>query len=222
MTHIIVMGFSSVAGVADARPARTSAPDTAAMPSIATRRLIGAVDGSVGRTSGILPLDGHQQFVRCQSMDVAHRAERGGRKHMDPAQIASASPGRGTRDARAPAELLQLRVLRLGVLEDRNIGVGVFPLGEEILVGGASFGSVSRKREAASQAEAPQRYVERRTEGWPALEKILKLSHRLWALFFVEIRQTSQVGRCSSRDETELISLGRAQLLDGFGAIAAL
>jgi hypothetical protein len=31
---------------------------------------------------------------------------------------------------------LQLRVLRLGFLEDRNIGVGVFPEGEEIFVSG--------------------------------------------------------------------------------------
>jgi hypothetical protein len=31
--------------------------------------------------------------------------------------------------------LLQLRVLRLGLLQDGNIGVGVFPQGEKILVG---------------------------------------------------------------------------------------
>jgi hypothetical protein len=36
--------------------------------------------------------------------------------------------------------LLQLRVLRLGFLQDRDVGVGVFPEGEEILVSGARFG----------------------------------------------------------------------------------
>ncbi len=32
--------------------------------------------------------------------------------------------------------LLQLRVLRLGFLQDGDVGVGVFPEGEEIFVGG--------------------------------------------------------------------------------------
>src|SRR5712692_4178685 len=32
--------------------------------------------------------------------------------------------------------LLQLRVLRLGLLQDGDVGVGVFPEGEEIFVGG--------------------------------------------------------------------------------------
>ena len=35
--------------------------------------------------------------------------------------------------------LLQLRVLRLGLLQDGDVGVGVFPEGEEILVGGTRF-----------------------------------------------------------------------------------
>jgi hypothetical protein len=33
-------------------------------------------------------------------------------------------------------ELLQLRVLRLGLFQDGDVGVGVFPEGEEILIGG--------------------------------------------------------------------------------------
>jgi hypothetical protein len=41
------------------------------------------------------------------------------------------------------SELLQLRVLRLGLLQDRNVGVGVFPEREEIVVGAASLGSVT-------------------------------------------------------------------------------
>jgi hypothetical protein len=40
--------------------------------------------------------------------------------------------------------LLQLRVLGLGFFQDRNVGVGVFPEGEEIFVGGegASVGEI--------------------------------------------------------------------------------
>jgi hypothetical protein len=35
--------------------------------------------------------------------------------------------------------LLQLRILRLGFLQDGDVKVGVFPEGEEVLVGGAGF-----------------------------------------------------------------------------------
>jgi hypothetical protein len=39
-------------------------------------------------------------------------------------------------------QLLQLRVLRLGLLQDGDVGVGVFPERKEILIGGAGFGDV--------------------------------------------------------------------------------
>ena len=41
----------------------------------------------------------------------------------------------------ALAALLPLRVLRLGLLEDGDVRIGVFPEREEILIGGAGFGS---------------------------------------------------------------------------------
>jgi len=40
----------------------------------------------------------------------------------------------------------QLAVLRLGLLQDGDVGVGVFPEGEEVLLGGVSFRSVARHR----------------------------------------------------------------------------
>jgi hypothetical protein len=39
--------------------------------------------------------------------------------------------------------LLQLRVLPLGFFQDGNVGVGVFPQREKILVGGAGLGGVT-------------------------------------------------------------------------------
>jgi len=42
-----------------------------------------------------------------------------------------------------PRASLQLRVLGLGLLEDRDVGVGVFPQSEKILVGGLCFRVVS-------------------------------------------------------------------------------
>ena len=40
-------------------------------------------------------------------------------------------------------QLLQLRVVRLGFFQDGDVGVGVFPEGEEILIRGAGFGGVA-------------------------------------------------------------------------------
>jgi len=42
--------------------------------------------------------------------------------------------------------LVQLRVLRLGFDEDGDAGIGVFPEGEEILIGGFGFGGVAGDR----------------------------------------------------------------------------
>jgi hypothetical protein len=47
--------------------------------------------------------------------------------------------------------LLQLRVLRLGLLQDGDVGVGVFPEGKEVLIGGASFRGAALHREGSAQ-----------------------------------------------------------------------
>src|SRR5208282_4374294 len=46
------------------------------------------------------------------------------------------SCGRAASDEQDFSPLLQLRALRFGLLQDGDVGVGVFPKGEEILVGG--------------------------------------------------------------------------------------
>ena len=44
---------------------------------------------------------------------------------------------------RSSVGLLQLRILRLGFLEDGDVGVGVFPEAEEVLVGSACAGRIA-------------------------------------------------------------------------------
>ncbi len=56
-----------------------------------------------------------------------------------------------------PIYSLQLRVLRLGLLQDGDVGVGIFPEGKKILIGGAGFGRIPLKRVGASKAELRQR-----------------------------------------------------------------
>src|ERR1700704_3437534 len=54
------------------------------------------------------------------------------------------------------AQLLQLRVLRFGLLQDRNVRISVFPEGEEILIRGAGFGGVPGDGVGATQLEMRQ------------------------------------------------------------------
>src|SRR2546427_4496513 len=48
---------------------------------------------------------------------------------------------------------LQLRVLRFCFLQDGDVGVGVFPEGEEVLVSGAGLGGVTGEGIGACEAE---------------------------------------------------------------------
>ena len=51
--------------------------------------------------------------------------------------------GSGNGSRRVSAKLLQLRVLRLGLLQDRQIRVSIFPGGEDVLVGELGLGAVA-------------------------------------------------------------------------------
>src|ERR1700687_3424871 len=54
-------------------------------------------------------------------------------------------------------ELLQLRVLRLGFLQDGDVGVGVFPERQEILVSGLCFGGFAGDGISTGQLETGER-----------------------------------------------------------------
>ena len=49
---------------------------------------------------------------------------------------------------------MQFRVLRFGLLQDGDVGVGVFPEGEEILVVGFSLEGVALQNIGAGEAES--------------------------------------------------------------------
>src|SRR5260370_11567409 len=111
--------------------------------------------------------------------------------------------------------ILKLRVLSLGFLQDGNVLVGVFPRGEEVLIGSASFDGVARKSKASRQAEASQGDMGRGPESGFVIENFLELGHRLRALFCLEISQAAQVDPYAARHVAELVGLGGAQLLAG-------
>jgi len=68
----------------------------------------------------------------------------------------------------AQSWLLQLRVFRLRFFQDGDVGVGVFPEGEKVLVGGFGFRSVPRESVSTRKAEV-SKCAERKidaTPGW--------------------------------------------------------
>ena len=76
----------------------------------------------------------------------------------------------------------QLHVLRLGLLQDRDVGVGVFPQGEKVLVGSFRLGSVALQGVGATKAKMCQR-----TDGFvhhdsTMVEDFLKLGSSFTAL----------------------------------------
>jgi hypothetical protein len=54
-------------------------------------------------------------------------------------------------------QLLQFHVLRLGLLQDRNVWVGVLPKREEILIGRLGFGGVALHGVGSGDLETRQR-----------------------------------------------------------------
>ena len=77
---------------------------------------------------------------------------------------------------------MQLCELHVGLLEDGNIGVSIFPEREEIVVGGAGFGGVAHEGVGAGEAE-----VGERADGFVGyhaspIEDFLKLGSGLGAL----------------------------------------
>src|SRR5579863_6723608 len=89
--------------------------------------------------------------------------------------------------------LLQLRILRLGFLQDGNIGVGVVPEGEEILVGRAGGGDVSLEDASACQAEMGEGRCRRVSRHCSVIEEVLEFPRSLGAVPGLQIGYASDI-----------------------------
>src|SRR5208337_83571 len=89
--------------------------------------------------------------------------------------------------------LLQLRVLCLGLLQDGNVRVGVFPEREEIFVGGFCFGRVALQGVSARQSEASQRAPRKVPHQSSVVNEFLKFCCRSVAVVQHEIGFATQI-----------------------------
>jgi len=72
-------------------------------------------------------------------------------------------------------QLLQFDVLGLGLLQDGNVGIGVFPEGEKILVRSFRLGGVTGKRVGPAQLQVGQCADELVGDDAGVVENLLKL-----------------------------------------------
>ena len=79
--------------------------------------------------------------------------------------------------------LLQLGVLRFSLLQDGDVGIGIFPEGKEILVSGTRRRFIAGKRSGASQAEMRQRNQWKIHDHAGMIEDLLKLRGSVVLIF---------------------------------------
>src|SRR5580693_4712587 len=95
----------------------------------------------------------------------------------------------------ACAHSLKLRVLCLGFLQDGDVGVGVFPEGEEIFVGGAGVALVAREYVGASKLQVRQCADGVANHNPTMLEDFLELPNGFPTLARRQIGLATHIGR---------------------------
>lgn len=110
---------------------------------------------------------------------------------------------------------MQLRVFRLGLPEDRNAGVGVFPEREEILIGDLRLSFLSRqdKRSAELQVRKGAYGIGYNDSG--VIEKLLKLRGGFGALVQGNIRRAMHVNRIKCPIGSTNLNLGAINEVNG-------
>src|ERR1035441_595165 len=89
--------------------------------------------------------------------------------------------------------LLQFRVLRLGFFQDGDVGVGVFPEDEEVLVGTLRFGSVAGEDIRAGELQVGERAEQEVLHDSGVVEELLEFGGRSGTILLSEICQAAKV-----------------------------
>src|SRR4029077_4761171 len=100
--------------------------------------------------------------------------------------------------ARDRRSLLQLGVFGLRFFEDGNIGVGVLPEDEEILVGSLGFGGITGHLIRARQAEMGQGGSKKIPQDAAMIEHFLKLGSRLAAFVLLQVGLAAKINGIQS------------------------
>src|ERR1700678_3597232 len=111
--------------------------------------------------------------------------------------------------------LIQLRVLRLSLFQDGDVGVGVLPEGEEILVGNLCPGFISRQRVGAAKSEMRQCAYRRIHHNSPMVEDLLKCSGGFVSATRYEIGFPTHINGIERARRTEFVRRSSLKDFDG-------
>ena len=115
------------------------------------------------------PLEGACRIIQLLDLSPTLRLHR-----LDPVSVRSETTGSGGRSAGIIAHC----VLRFGLLQHGKVGVGVFPDGEEVLIGGAGPGGVALQGVRSRQSEAGQGAPGKVDHQSPVVDEFLKFRCR--------------------------------------------
>ena len=94
----------------------------------------------------------------------------------------------------------------MGLFQDGNIGIGIFPQRKEILVRGARFRVVTGESICAAQAELGQRRV-RAVPGYAfVVENFLEFGGRLDSLLHLQISKAPQIWGDAESDQRPVLN----------------
>src|ERR1035437_7153000 len=139
----------------------------------------------------------------------------------------SANRGERGRTVSCYRRLLQLCVLRFRLLQDGDVRGGVFPEGEEILIGFSGFRRVASEHGAARQPQVGKRVELSPIGVLPStapigalvIQDLFELSRCLSAFMQTQVSQAPQVHRLGI---STLVRRGGCQQFHGFGGLIAL
>src|ERR1017187_10316770 len=114
--------------------------------------------------------------------------------------------------ATSGGDYLQPGVFRLGLDEDRDVGVGVFPKGEEILVGSLCPGLISRHGERSAELQVCQWADGIADHDAAMIENLLEFRGGFGALVCGQIGEATDIDRIEGPEETMDAAARRAQL----------
>src|SRR5271168_2785068 len=117
---------------------------------------------------------------------------------------------------------LQLRVLRFGFFQDGDVGVGVFPEGKKILVGGPGLGCVTAEDIRTGQSQVCQRADRIVLNRTGVVDDLLELRSGGAPFSQLQISFASNIGGISGVDRAELVGRSGYEGFDSLGSVAAL
>src|SRR5215831_5657338 len=117
---------------------------------------------------------------------------------------------------------LTFRVLGLGLLQDGDVGVGVFPEREEILVSRLRFGGVTLQGVGAAEFEVSKRAFGIVQHFTAMIEKLLEFRSRFHWLTQRQIGFASKVGGIKSIRKPKLVRFRWNQQINGLSRATTL